>query len=299
MTGVTVKNSSIEGASYLGGLVGQVAVVTTVSDCHVLNTTVTSSSDNVGGLVGVPDCAGARFEDCSSEGVTVRHTAAKRYAGGFVGNINKATVFERCTVKDVVIDAPSSQRVGGFVGQAGRFDGSVITHCTVENATIAGSTNSAGFVGVNYCPDINKCAVIGGSITANGNNVAGFAGYPEGNATLSSTMEVVGGERSEIGGFIGIAKGLVVVERCYAAGTVTGTHANTGAFAGKVDVATAAITGCIGWSAALPFAGFVVEGAENVKDNYAGSEGTISAQATALGWSAEVWDLSGDAPKLK
>jgi hypothetical protein len=112
-------------------------------------------------------------------------------------------------------------------------------------------------------------------------------------------MEVVGGERSEIGGFIGIAKGLVVVERCYAAGTVTGTHANTGAFVGKVDVATAAITGCIGWSATLPFAGFVVEGAENVKDNYAGSEGTVSAQATALGWSTEVWDLSGDAPKLK
>lgn len=306
MTGVTVKNSSIEGASYLGGLVGQVAVVTTVSDCHVLNTTVTSSSDNVGGLVGVPDCAGARFEDCSSEGVTIRHTAAKRYAGGFVGNINKATVFERCTVKDAVIDAPSSQRVGGFVGQAGRFDGSVISHCTVENATITGSTNSAGFVGVNYCPDINKCAVIGGTVTANGNNVAGFAAYPEGNATLScqiadcySTMEVVGGERSEIGGFVGIAKGLVVVERCYAAGTVTGTHANTGAFVGKVDVATAAITGCIGWSATLPFAGFVVEGAENVKDNYAGSEGTVSAQATALGWSTEVWDLSGDAPKLK
>ena len=39
--------------------------------------------------------------------------------------------------------------------------------------------------------------------------------------------------------------------------------------------------------------------AESVKDNYAGNEGTISTQATTLGWSAEVWDLSGDAPKLK
>ncbi|MBQ9192247.1 MAG: hypothetical protein IJ156_00815 [Bacteroidales bacterium] len=306
MTGVTVKDSAIEGATWLGGLIGQVAIATTVSDCHVIRTTVTSSSDNVGGLVAVPDCAGVRFENCSTEGVTIRHTAAKRYMGGFVGNINKATVFERCTVKDAVLDAPSSQRVGGFVGQAGRFDGAVISHCTVENATITGSTNSAGFVGVNYCPDINKCAVVGGTITANGNNVAGFAGYPEGNATLAckiadsySTMKVVGGERSEIGGFIGIAKGLIAVERCYAAGEVNGTHANTGAFVGKVDVATAAISACIGWNATLPFAGFVVDGAESVKDNYAGNEGTVSSQAIALGWPADVWDLSGDAPKLK
>ena len=55
----------------------------------------------------------------------------------------------------------------------------------------------------------------------------------------------------------------------------------------------------VGWNATLPFAGTVVEGAGEVKDNYAGNEGTISAQATNLGWSAEVWDLSGDAPKLK
>lgn len=306
LTGVTVRNSTISGEAYLGGVIGQVAVATTVSDCHIFNSTVSSSVDNVGGFVGVPDCAGARFEDCSAEGVTINHTAAKRYAGGFAANMNKATEFVRCTVKDAVINAPSSQRVGGFVGQAGRFEGAVFTHCTVENATIQGGLNSAGFVGVNYAPDINKCAVIGGSITATGGHVAGFAGYPEGNASLSckiadsySTMDVIGGDQTEIGGFIGIAKGLIVVERCYAAGSVSGTHENTGIFAGRVDVNSASISACIGWSATLQFAGTVVEGAGDVKDNYAGSEGTISAQATVLGWSAEVWDLSGDAPKLK
>jgi hypothetical protein len=36
-----------------------------------------------------------------------------------------------------------------------------------------------------------------------------------------------------------------------------------------------------------------------VKNNYVGAEGTLSAKATELGWSAEVWDLSGDFPKLK
>ena len=90
-----------------------------------------------------------------------------------------------------------------------------------------------------------------------------------------------------------------MVERCYSAGPVSGTHENTGIFAGRIDVNTAAISSCIGWSATLPFAGTSVEGAESVKDNYVGNEGTISTQATTLGWSTDVWDFSGDAPKLK
>ena len=305
LTGVTVKDSAIEGAAYLGGVIGQVAIVTTVTDCHILNSTVTSSVNNVGGFVGVPDVAGAAFEDCSAEGVKVVSTAAVQYAGGFVGNINKVTNFTRCLVKDAVIDAPNTKRVGGFAGQAGKYDG-VITGCVVENATIDCGQNSGGFVGVNYFGSIEKCAVIGGKITANSSHVGGFAGYPEGTAALNSkisdsyaTMEVVGGEQAEVGGFIGIAKGLIIVERCYAAGAVSGTHENTGAFAGRVDVNTASISSCIGWNATLPFAGTMVEEATGVTNNYVGTEGTISGQATTLGWSTDVWDLGGDAPKLK
>ena len=305
LTGVTVKDSAIEGAAYLGGVIGQVAIVTTVTDCHILNSTVTSSVNNVGGFVGVPDVAGAAFEDCSAEGVKVVSTAAVQYAGGFVGNINKVTNFTRCLVKDAVIDAPNTKRVGGFAGQAGKYDG-VITGCVVENATIDCGQNSGGFVGVNYFGSIEKCAVIGGKITANSSHVGGFAGYPEGTAALNSkisdsyaTMEVVGGEQAEVGGFIGIAKGLIIVERCYAAGAVSGTHESTGAFAGRVDVNTASISACIGWNATLPFAGTMVEEATGVTNNYVGTEGTISGQATTLGWSTDVWDLSGDAPKLK
>ena len=305
LTGVTVKDSAIEGAAYLGGVIGQVAIVTTVTDCHILNSTVTSSVNNVGGFVGVPDVAGAAFEDCSAEGVKVVSTAAVQYAGGFVGNINKVTNFTRCLVKDAVIDAPNTKRVGGFAGQAGKYDG-VITACVVENATIDCGQNSGGFVGVNYFGSIEKCAVIGGKITANSSHVGGFAGYPEGAAALNckisdsyATMEVVGGEQAEVGGFIGIAKGLIIVERCYAAGAVSGTHENTGAFAGRVDVNTASISACIGWNATLPFAGTMVEEATGVTNNYVGTEGTISGQATTLGWSTDVWDLSGDAPKLK
>ena len=73
----------------------------------------------------------------------------------------------------------------------------------------------------------------------------------------------------------------------------------TGIFAGSVDVNTAAISSCIGWDATLPFAGAVKDGSAEVKDNYAGAEGTLSAKATEMGWSADIWDFSADMPKLK
>ena len=300
LTGVTVKNSAISGSNALGGVVGQVAVVTTISNCHILNSTVTGgTSNNIGGFMGYPDAAGARIEDCSVTGVTVSAPNAIQYVGGFTGNINKATVFERCAVKDVVIDAATSKRVGGFVGQAGRHEGSVITSCTVENATIKGGQNSGGFVGVDYHPDISRCAVIGGTLTAGSSQAGGFAGYPEGNASIKcqitnsySTMDVVGGSNASVGGFIGIAKGNLIVTNCYAAGAVTGTHANTGIFAGRIDVAGAAISSCIGWSSSMPFAGSIVDGAADVKDNYAGAEGTLAGKAAEMGWDPEIWDFS-------
>ena len=307
LTGVTVKNSSVKSTSSAGGVVAQVAVVTTISDCHILNSSVTGgTTNNIGGFMAYPDATGAGIENCTVTAVTINAPSAIQYVGGFTGNINKATVIKNCKVKDVVINASSSKRVAGFVGQAGRHENSVISGCVVENATISGGQNSGGFVGVDYHPNISKCAVIGGTLTAGNTQAGGFVGYPEGNSTLKcqitdsySTIKVVGGSRANVGGFIGIAKGLIVVKNCYAAGEVTGTNANTGIFAGSVDVNTAAISNCIGWNATLPFAGAIRDGSTEVKDNYAGAEGTISAKATEFGWSADIWDLTGDTPKLK
>lgn len=307
LTGVTVKNSSVTGTSSMGGVVAQVAVATTISNCHIVDSQVTGgTTNNVGGFMAYPDAAGARIENCSVTRVMVSAPNAIQYLGGFTGNINKATIFENCTVKEVILNAPTTKRVGGFAGQAGRHEGSVITGCVVENTTISGGQNSGGFVGVDYHPNISKCAVIGGTILAGSSQVGGFVGYPEGNATLAcqiadsySTMNVEGGANANIGGFIGIAKGLIIVKNCFASGEVTGTDAKTGIFAGSVDVNTAAISSCIGWNATLPFAGAIKEGSEEVKNNYAGAEGTITAKAIELGWSADIWDFSGDTPKIK
>ena len=213
----TIKNVTFEGAQIAAGanVAGVVAayvgtkdnlVPCFVTDVTVKNSSVSGSVNNVGGFAGVSEGPSAYFKNCVIENSTVAPTANVRYVGGFVANINQVAVMESCTVKDVTIDAAGSNRVAGFVGQAGRFDGSEITRCVVENATIAAGQNSAGFVGVDYGPNINKCAVIGGVITANNTQVAGFAAYPEGNATVKaqitdcySTMKVEGGSRANIG----------------------------------------------------------------------------------------------------
>lgn len=309
---VTFSAAKVEaGANVAGVVAGYVGTKDNLAPCvvsgvTVKNSTVSGSVNNVGGFVGVSEGPGALFENCTIEGGTVAPTANVRYVGGFVANINQVAIMRNCKVKDVTIDAAGSNRVAGFAGQAGRFEGSEITRCVVENVTLAAGQNSAGFVGVDYAPNINQCAVVGGVIVANNTQVAGFAAYPEGNAAIKaqitdcySTMKVEGGEKAHIGGFLGIAKGNIIVKNCYASGEVTGTDAKTGIFAGSVDVNTAAISSCIGWNATLPFAGAVKEGSEDVKDNYAGAEGTISAKATQMGWSADIWDFSGDAPKLK
>lgn len=310
---VTFANATVTAEGNVGAVVAayvgtkdDLMASCTVTDVKVKDSKVTGSVNNIGGFVAVSEGPGAKFENCSIEGSEVAPTAGVRYVAGFVANVNNVAIFENCTVKDVKVDASASNRVGGFVGQANRSEGTSITHCVVENVTLNGGQNSGGFVGVDYAPSISQCAVIGGTINGSNVNIAGFAAYPEGNASVKcqildcySTMEVNGGDKASIGGFLGAAKGNIIVKNCYAAGVVTGTHAKTGIFAGSVDVNTAAISSCIGWHATMPFAGTVADGAAEVKDNYAGADGTISAKAVEQGWSADIWDFSGDAPKIK
>lgn len=310
---VTFANASVVAGSNVGAVVA--AYVGTkdnlLASCSVTAVTVkeskvTGSVNNIGGFVAVSEGPGAKFENCTIEGGEVAPTTGVRYVAGFVANVNNMAIFKNCTVKDVKVNASSSNRVGGFAGQANRSEGTVFTHCIVENLTLNGGQNSGGFVGVNYAPSMSQCAVIGGTLIGSNTNIAGFAAYPEGNADIKcqildcySTMAVNGGNKASVGGFLGAAKGNIIVKNCYASGEVTGTNAKTGIFAGSVDVNTAAISSCIGWHATMPFAGSVVDGSVGVKDNYAGAEGTISAKATEQGWSADTWDFSGDTPKFK
>ncbi|MBQ8461841.1 MAG: hypothetical protein IJ543_05425 [Bacteroidales bacterium] len=80
-----------------------------------------------------------------------------------------------------------------------------------------------------------------------------------------------------------------------------GSSASVGAFIGLLNTAQTSVEKCIAWNATLPFLGSVTDGVSTseITNNYTGTTGTISGQATSLGWDSTVWDLTGAVPALK
>lgn len=273
-----------------------------------------SGTKDVGGFVGKTETPS--FIDCGYTGssVSASDDSKSAHPGGFVGyayinkNSNVGATFTGCYVNGATLNTSSSQRVGGFVGQADA--GNTFTKCYVKDVIMQGALNSGGFVGVSYVGatsevpggGIFKCYVDGGTITANGNNCGGFVGYPE-NCKIEdsyTSMNVVGSSYTQIGGFIGNCRGGNTVTNCFESGTISGSAATVGAFIGELTVDGPTVSKCIAWNNTLEFMGSDGEkDVSNITDNYCGTSGTISSQATALGWNTDVWNLSGDVPVLK
>ena len=328
ISNVVVRNSEITASRHVGAFVGQVvASETVIKDCRVENSTVNgaeyaagfagyiqsgvftncsvmakvSGTKHVGGFVGKTEVAD--IINCSFQGGTISVSATgSNQSGGFVGYAGKVnnigSNFHGCFVKDAVLKMSSSQRIGGFTGQADL--GTYFFKCYVKNTTIEGATNTGGFVGVDYATPsaeityggIYQCYVEGGSLTASNANPGGFVGYPE-KATIKNcytTMDVNGGSYACVGGFVGILKKNVTIQYCYAAGAVNGTNAAVGGFIGKADAdATSHVNACIAWTSTLPFVGQTVGG--DITGNYCGTEGTLSAHAAELGWDPDIWNF--------
>lgn len=66
----------------------------------------------------------------------------------------------------------------------------------------------------------------------------------------------------------------------------------------RADDVKVTIKGFVAWND-NPNKKFIYQDKVPVTGNYHGTEGTISAQAKALGWDESIWDLSADTPKLK
>ena len=306
VTGTTVSQTATTNGSNAAGFIGNVTAAATISGCTAKADVSNASSYYTGGFLGqIGTAVPVKVTGCAFLGGDItagRNATGNSPVGGFVGRVIKAAnaEFTGCYSDGARITATKSGRVGGFVGDSSNDN--TYTSCYVKNATISGAQHSGGFAGVFYCT-ANKCYVESTTVTAGNANTGGFAGYPE-NATILNSYAVatvVGGTYNSVGGFVGVCKGGNTITNCYEASTVTGTGTGVGAFIGYVDTAPASVTKCIAWDAALNFHGGVKSAGldDNITGNYTGTEGTISSQATALGWSTDIWDLGGDAPKLK
>ena len=294
----SVKNSG----SYTGGFVGHAAASSSYTSC-IASGKVESSGAYTGGFVGRADVAS--FTSCHYDNETVKNTKSANnntQVGGFIGGAIADVSFNGCYVSNATIDASQAGRSGGFAGQLGgdSAGGNNIstTQCYVTGTNVDGSTNSGGFVGVQY-GNTTKCYVEGGTVTAHNAQVGGFSAFVQ-NCDVThcyTTASVVGGSYADVGGFAGhLYQGSI--ENCYSSGTQSGNGTNRSAFVAQCKNALGSISNCIGWHATLPFCAAITTGA-SITNGYAGTNGTVSGRAKLQeGWISTIWNLEGDRPLL-
>lgn len=316
MKNVTVNKSSVS-SDYkrAGALIAHLrngVVEDCVAECPVY------SQQQAGGLIGRVDAG--TLTGCSATG---NATAEAYYIGGLVGYAGNVTVKGCSATGDVSSLGGNYSRAGGLIGQ---IEGNATLEKCHATGNVEGQGHMAGgLVGIigeteGYTVSISKCYATGSVTlphgeTGNWSHAGGLLG------TISSlNTEVTISDcyatgailsRRYSGGFVGSVynkakacksltiknsycssdlSGIVVADRC---GIALGL--NDGAQATVPTVITC--TGFVAWNVSeRPFS---YNDAISTDGNYYGSEGTISAQAKALGWDENIWDLSGNEPKLK
>ncbi|MBP5689744.1 MAG: hypothetical protein J6W74_02395 [Bacteroidales bacterium] len=291
-------------SNYTGGFVGYAIGAASFTDCDATGNI--SANRFTGGFVGVAE--NASFTDCSyRQGtITINANSTNARIGGFVGSALSGITFQGCDVHYAVITGTKAGRVGGFAGQLGNSSGGgnniTTKSCYVSNTAVSGAINTGGFSGVQY-ETTNMCYVSGGSVTANGNNCGGFTGFIQ-NGNIShcyTTASVTGGSSyTAVAGFAGAAY-TTDISYCYTSGSVSSNGStDAGAFVGqclKQGDYVANVSKCIAWNASLPFVAKNEVGA-TFTDCYAGTEGSVSAKATAQTWPTTVWNLDDTLPVL-
>lgn len=119
---IVIMNSSVSGADSngTGGLIGQTAVATEINNVAIINTNLTSSNKNVGGLIGRVDKSTAVAEDIYISGLTASSSSTASSdvgLGGVIGYItdNVASIFTGARI--VVEDTNLQGNAGGaFIG---------------------------------------------------------------------------------------------------------------------------------------------------------------------------------------
>lgn len=225
---ITVKNATVTGSKrHLGGVAGFINKVSeTVRNCHVVNTTVSSTADRVGGVFGQVDKT-FTVQDCSAENVTV---SGSINIGGLVG-VGYGN-FTDCTSSGEITSINTTSNADiGLGGLVGYFENGTISHCSSSVNAIQ-ETNGrdiGGLIGKMLVGTVEK-SYSTGNVKGLQRNVGGFIGLITNTSSKSvvtdcyCTGNVVANAYS--GGFLGLhEKGVVEITNCYATGSVEGAFA--------------------------------------------------------------------------
>lgn len=320
--------------TYTGGIVGwQSAAGAEITGCEVYST-VKSAGERVGGIVG--HYQGGTLSGCKFYGEV---NAASRLAGGIAGITSSASIIENClssgkiVCKNIVggivgmnentltirccessstieINVNGVDGVGGVLGLASNGKTVIVEDCIFSgNMNVPTGQRVGGIVGdLGTGSSVRRCYV-SGSITgwAGVGGIVGRAGGLVWNANgnrYDNTIEsciawfdtITATRGDENGGSSGIIVGYTgtknALKNCWRKPTVT----LTAKYCSEVydqedaDATTPLVINAVPskYTYIYPYHGKAAE-----------ASATATSLAQSLGWSADVWNLSGPEPKLK
>lgn len=276
LTNVTVESTSVYGNNSenktIGGMIAYIKCAATLEKCH--STALVNARAYVGGVVGFAEAPAdmtVTISQCYYDQQTV--TASYRYAGGIVGHTNGAgtLLIQDCYVNGDVNAA--SGWAGGILGDHNKGI-TQIYNCYTTGAVSAGF-GASGIVGqVNADGlDIQKCAIFNSSIKA---TIADDSPHYSSGAIVAFAKE----------------KKLTVNTSYHKAGmTFVECPGNS------ENVLPASNSG-ISWLNN----GTIAQGAHQYIYCYHGRRTSMALTdltQNTYGWSADVWDFSGERPTLK
>ena len=300
-------SGSITGARRTSGLVAYIVKgndkVTIERSSSAMN--INAFGQDVGGLIGLADGEYVTVSDSHSSGEVVNNG---HYAGGLIGGLAGYSTISRCYVTGNVL-AKGGNHIGGLIGNATRTDGgTTIEDCYVTgNVTLTAASGriAGGLVGgIENKPDVTvRRCYASGDVSSQSSVVGGLVGFAksskltdDNNFKMEHCIAWNKALTNKTTGNTWSSGGIIAVSNIV--NTLTGNYRrpdmvlndNTGKT--LFDCADASP------SAPLPYV--------DSKSYYypyhgiaAPAGSTISSVAKSIGWPEDVWDLSGDEPKLK
>lgn len=261
---------------FAGGIAGITSSESTIENC--LSSGKIVCKNNVGGIVGMNENT-LTIRCCASSSTIEINVNGVDGVGGVIGLAkNGTTVIVEDCIFSGNMNVPTGQRVGGIVGDLGT--GSSVRRCYVSG-NITGWTGVGGIVGR-----------AGGLVwNANGN------GYDN---TIESCIawfdNITATRGDENGGSSGIIVGYTgtknTLKNCWRKSTATLTAKYCSELYDQedADATTPLVINAVPsmYTYIYPYHGKAAE-----------TTASASSLAQSLGWSTDVWDLSGSEPKLK
>lgn len=320
--------------TYTGGIVGwQSAAGAEITGCEVY-ATVKSAGERVGGIVG--HYQGGTLSGCKFYGEV---NAASRLAGGIAGITSSASIIENClssgkivcknnvggivgmnentlTIRccesssSIEINVNGVDGVGGVLGLASNGKAVIVEDCIFSgNMNVPVGQRVGGIVGdLGTGTSVRRCYV-SGNITgwAGVGGIVGRAGGLVWNANgngYNNTIEsciawfdtITATRGDENGGSSGMIVGYTgtknTLKNCWRkpTATLTAKYCSEVYDQEDADATTPLVINAVPskYTYIYPYHGKAAE-----------ASATASSQAQSLGWSADVWNLSGPEPKLK